>query len=239
MTLPTAKTPPMTDAAHITMLLYGPPKVGKSTFCSRFPRGFFIATEPGLNHLETFNLRADSWDEALSILADLEAKPDAFSPIIIDTVDKLWDFCVANIVSKNKLETISDLAYGKGYALAFNEFSRYIQRLVALKTGLVFVSHHAYDEITQTDGTVIKKFMPSVSARIRDVIMPLVDVIAFATVEYQLNAENGQRKEKRVLHTQPGILWEAGDRSGRLPAEMPFSYHVYQQLLEGKKEGDK
>lgn len=233
--LPTAKQPPTADIAHITMLLYGPPKVGKSTFCSRFQNGFFLATEPGLNHLETFNLRADTWEDALAILADLETEPSRFAPVIVDTVDKLWDFCIAYITQRYKIETISDLAYGKGYALAFNEFSRFIQRLVALKTGLIFVSHHTYDEITQTDGTIIKKFMPSVSERIRDVIMPLVDVIAFATVEYQMNPETGARKERRILHTQPGILWEAGDRTGRLPAEMPFSYHVYQQLIEKKE----
>lgn len=235
MPLPTAKQPPTTDIARITMLLYGPPKVGKSTFCSRFQNGFFLATEPGLNHLETYNMRADTWDEALSILADLEANPSRFAPIIIDTVDKLWDFCVTYITQKNKVETISDLAYGKGYSLALNEFSRFIQRLVSLRTGIIFVSHHDYDEITQIDGTTIKKFMPSVPQRIRDVIMPLVDVIAFATVEYQMNPETGARKERRILHTQPGILWEAGDRTGRLPAEMPFSYRVYQQHLEKKE----
>lgn len=235
MPLPTAKQQPLSDIDRITMLLYGPPKVGKSTFCSRFPNAFFLATEPGLNHLETFNLRADTWDEALAILADLEADPARFAPIVIDTVDKLWDFCVSYTIQKNKVETISDLAYGKGYALAFNEFSKFIQRLVALKTGIIFVSHHTYDEITQTDGTIIKKFMPSVSARIRDVIMPLVDVIAFATVEYQMNPDTGARKERRILHTQPGILWEAGDRTGRLPTELPFAYRAYQQALEKKE----
>lgn len=234
--LPTQKTAPNGDISSITMLLYGPPKVGKSTFCSRFPNGFFVATEPGLNHLETYNLRADSWDDALAILSDIEGDPKRFSPIFIDTIDKLWDFCVEYTVRKNNCETISDMAYGRGYALASGEFRAYIQRLVALRTGLIFVSHHDYDKFMQTDGIEIKKFMPSIPARARDIIMPLVDIIAFAGIEYQMNPKTGARIERRIMHTQPGILWEAGDRTGRLPSAFPFSYKVFSQLLTTKKD---
>lgn len=234
--LPTVKSTPITDISGITMLLYGPPKVGKSTFCSRFPNGFFVATEPGLNHLETYNLRADTWEQALDILSDIESDPKRFSPIIVDTIDKLWDFCLEYTVKKNNCETILDMAYGRGYALASGEFRAYIQRLVALRTGLIFISHHDYDKFMQTDGIELKKFMPSIPARARDIIMPLVDIIAFAGIEYQMNPKDGTRIERRVMHTQPGILYEAGDRTGRLPASFPFSYHVFTQLLTAKKD---
>ena len=50
VTLPTTKTKPTTDLAKQSILLYGVPKLGKSSFASQFPEARFFECEPGLNH---------------------------------------------------------------------------------------------------------------------------------------------------------------------------------------------
>ena len=52
MPLPTAKTPPKRSLSDVSILLYGPSKIGKSTFASQAPDAIFLATEPGLNALD-------------------------------------------------------------------------------------------------------------------------------------------------------------------------------------------
>ena len=47
--LPTKKSPPKQDHADLTVLVYDPSKIGKSTWCSRSEGALFLATEPGLN----------------------------------------------------------------------------------------------------------------------------------------------------------------------------------------------
>ena len=56
LTLPTQRTKPITDLDKQTILLYSAPKLGKSTFASRFPEAIFFECEPGLTHIEVFKV---------------------------------------------------------------------------------------------------------------------------------------------------------------------------------------
>ena len=237
MKLPTQKTAPQTNINTVTMLLYGDPKIGKSTFCSRFENAFFIATEPGLNHLETYNLRADTWREAYDILSELQENPGRFSPIVIDTVDRLWELCCRYICEQNNLKALSSMGYGKGYEFAEVEFNYYLQDLVKLNTGLIFTSHATYDTFINSEGEQTKKFMPSVDKRVRKYLNPLVDIIGYISMVHDVDKSTGEKVEKRIFHAHENIeLWEAGDRTGKLPAEFPFSQKVYKSFFETKEQ---
>ncbi len=235
MQLPRTKQKATTDYTKVTMLLYGDPKIGKSTFCSRFENAFFIATEPGLNHLETYNLRATNWDECWEILFELQETDMNFSPIVVDTVDKLWDLCTVEIASRNGVQCIDNIGFAKGYKQAKVEFERYIQALVNLNTGLIFTSHCAYEEYTNRAGEQVHKFFPSLDAKYaRPIINPLVDIIGYISIEKDLDPNTGERKESRVFHAHEGELWEAGDRTCKLPPKFPFAQRIYKSFFEPK-----
>lgn len=63
--LPTERSRPTVDLSRQTLLVYGPPKIGKSTFASRFPETIFFECEPGLNQLEVFKVPTYSWEDFL------------------------------------------------------------------------------------------------------------------------------------------------------------------------------
>ena len=236
MIIPETKQAPTKDYTKITMLLYGAPKIGKSTFCSRFENAFFIATEPGLNFLETYNLRANSWDEAWEIVDALTESPRQFSPIVVDTVDKLWDFCCENIAQKNGVAHVGMIGFGRGYAQGEDEFKKYIQALVQLNVGIIFTSHSAYIEVTNPlTGEPMKRFAPSVDKRVRNIINPLVDIIGYVSTSRDYDEKAGKCVEKRIFHAREGMLWEAGDRTNTLPAEFPFSQIMYKSFFEKKE----
>ena len=69
--LPTKKTPPKQDLAGLTVLVYGPSKIGKSTWCSQADGALFLATEPGLNALEVFQTPITCWDDLLQACAEI------------------------------------------------------------------------------------------------------------------------------------------------------------------------
>jgi len=48
--LPTEASKPVTELGKQTILLYGSPKLGKSSFASKEPGSLFFECEPGLNH---------------------------------------------------------------------------------------------------------------------------------------------------------------------------------------------
>lgn len=226
------KQKPTTDFTKLTMLLYGEPKIGKSTFCSRFEDAFFIATEPGLNHLETYNARVNCWDEAVEVLEELTYTKEIFSPIIVDTIDKLWDFCCEDAAMQCGQKTVDFVAYGKGYSLAKDMFKKYIQSLVNLNAGIIFTSHVSFVEMTIPTGETIKRFVPSVNDRCREIIYPLVDIIGYVDIETDLDPKTGERKTTRIFRAREGALWVAGDRTGILPEKFPFSQYVYKKFFE-------
>ena len=69
MPLPTTKTPPKTNMADLTILVYGATKIGKSTWCSHADHALFLSTEPGLNSLEVYQVAIRSWEELLEACA--------------------------------------------------------------------------------------------------------------------------------------------------------------------------
>jgi hypothetical protein len=118
--LPSVKTAPKPNLTDLTVLAYAQTKIGKSTFCSNSESAVFLATEPGLNSLEVFQVPIQTWDDLLEACAEIVAGKHAFKTVIIDTVDNAYKFCTDYILKKFKIEHESDLGYGKGYAIVNN-----------------------------------------------------------------------------------------------------------------------
>ena len=82
--LPTQTTPKKQDLADLTVLAYGRSKIGKSTWCSRSEGALFLATEPGLNALDVYQVPIQSWDELLAACGEIAEGKHPFKTIIVD-----------------------------------------------------------------------------------------------------------------------------------------------------------
>ena len=69
--LPKTKSKPKHTLSDLTALVYGPSKIGKSTWCSKADDALFLATEPGLNALEVFQTPITCWDDLLQACAEI------------------------------------------------------------------------------------------------------------------------------------------------------------------------
>ena len=218
--LPETKTPPVTELGKFVTVVYGPPKIGKSTLASQFDAPLFLATEPGLHSLETFQVPVTDWETFITACAEIASGKHAFKTIVIDTVDNLFRFCSAYICKKHGITHESDLEWGKGWKFVKDEFFRAMTKLAMLPYGLVIVSHADTEEIKSRTGT-ITRWMPTMPKQAREIILPMADFVLFAT---SIMNEEG---EYRILHTKPSENWEAGDRTGLLPAEIELSFKAF------------
>src|SRR5690606_38728108 len=91
--LPTEKRKPKQRLEDFSILLYGSPKIGKSTFCSQMDHPLFLATEPGLEALEVYEVKVPDWKTFLQACAEISQGNHPFKTIVIDTVDNLWKAC--------------------------------------------------------------------------------------------------------------------------------------------------
>jgi hypothetical protein len=231
MPLPTTKTPVKTSLADLTVLLYGPPKIGKTTMAAGADHALFLATEPGLNHLEAYQMPINSWEEMLDACADIVTTEHDFRTIIIDTIDNAYSLCADYICRQWKLKHISDMENNKGYSLACAEFTRVLNKLALLPYGLYLISHAKQIDV-KTRTAKYPKWVPSLSGKPREAVLSLVDMILYADIEEEVDPETGNPVERRVLRTKPTNSYEAGDRTGRLPDTLPLDYEAFAHAFE-------
>jgi hypothetical protein len=223
--LPTKKSPPKQDHADLTVLVYGPSKIGKSTWCSRSEGALFLATEPGLNSLDVFQVPIRSWEELLAACGEIAEGKHPYKTVILDTVDNAYRMCSDYICTKFKIEHESDLGYGKGWALINNEFHRVLTKLAFLPYGLVLVSHSQEKEIETRTGKYIR-IIPTLPDKARKIVLGMVDLILFCDLEVTSD-ESGKPVYRRVMRTKPSPHYEAGDRTGRLPETIDLNFQAF------------
>jgi hypothetical protein len=223
--LPTAKTAPKPNLADLTVLAYGQTKIGKSDFCSHAESALFLATEPGLNALDVFQVPIQTWDDLLAACAEIVAGQHSFKTVIIDTVDNAYKFCADYILKKFKVEHESDLGYGKGYALINNEFQRVLTKLAFLPYGLFLVSHAKEIEVETRNGKYTR-IVPTLPDKARKIVLGMVDMVLYCDLEKPIG-ESGEQRQRRVIRTKPSLYYEAGDRTGRLPETLDLDFGTF------------
>ena len=229
--LPTERSRPTVDLSRQTLLVYGAPKIGKSTFASRFPETLFLECEPGLNQLEVFKIPTPTWEDFLAACKLVAQGNHPFKTIVIDTADNAFKFCSEYICAKHNIEYEGDMGHGKGWALVKNEWHRVLTRLASLPYGLILVSH-AQDKTIETRTGEYTKTQPSLPDRARTVVLGLVDMILYCDLE---PTEGGTQ---RVMRTKPHADYDAGDRTGRLPEILPLDFAAFAAAFDSPPPAD-
>lgn len=235
MALPTKKSSPKSKMEEYSILLYGSPKIGKTTFCSQFDEPLFILTEAGTNALSVYEQRVNSWDEFKTTLGDIKSAIKAGTlvqkTIVIDTFDNLCGLCTDYVMKKNGITHPSELPFGKGYELCKQEMQLALNFLSLLPTGLVFTSHEKIEEM-KTRTSIYNKALPSASSLYRKIVLGMSDLILYAHTVQVVDKETRVAKEVRVLETKASENWEAGDRTGQLPPSLEFGYIPFKKAWD-------
>lgn len=219
-----AKTTITTDIGAMNVLIYGQPKVGKSTLASQIPNALFLATEKGHNFLEIHKVDINKWEDVIEVGKSLLAQKHTFKTLIIDIADYFYKHCERYVMEKHQVEHPSDLGFGKGFSLVKDEFTRVVHRLNSIGVGMVFISH-AKEKTIKTKSAEWTMMATSMGNGPEGVISGLSDVILYCYI-----TEEGHR----VMRTKPSKYILAGDRSKKLPELMPMDYKKITDLLGAK-----
>lgn len=220
--LPKSKTPVKSGLSDLTVLMYGATKIGKSSMCSKAEETIFLATEPGLNSLEVYQVTIKSWDDLLNAAAELAEGNHVFKTVVIDTIDNAFKLCEEYICRKLNIAHQADAPYGKAWAMVAGEFQRVITKFAFLPYGLYFISHSQEIEIETRTGKYTKT-VPTLPEKARKIVLGLVDMILYCDIETTTGPDN-KVTARRVMRTKPSLYYEAGDRTGRLPDVIDLDY---------------
>jgi hypothetical protein len=235
--LPTEKSEVKKELWQYHWMVYGAPKVGKSSFVAEFNDPLFICTEDRHKHLNIFKIPQEgaikSWKEIKAALGDIKKSIDSgdfkWRTVVIDTIDNAYKFCAAHVLKEAGCKHESELEWGKGYALIKEEFFSVFSYLCSLGVAVVFVSHSEEKSMTSRS-LKITKTVPSLPASGKKVLMPLVDIIGY--VGFHHDEEN-----KRMLYLEGTETLEAGcATSVKMPASLPLDYQtIEKEFKKGAK----
>lgn len=228
--IPTKPTPPETEFSKFLTMIYGAPKVGKSTFCAGLDKPLFLDTENGLKSLTTYRVGIGTWEEFQAVCKELQAEKGKlpFKTLVIDTIDNLYGYCRDYVRKKLKIQHESDAAYGKGYDAVKSEFAPAMGFLKSLGMGVIYVSHAKSEKIEIRSGSY-DRWSPTLSKQASDVLIPALDYIMFAEI---VSTDKG---DQRVIHTKPCQYWVAGDKTGKMPVDIDFTPEAFMDAYNKAK----
>lgn len=236
MALPTSKSEKNYSLEDQIMLVYGRPKIGKSTLCSNLDKALFLATEPGLNHLEVYKQNIINWEGFCAACADIKAGNHEFTTIVIDTVDNMVMYCSQWVCKANGIDYPGDMPHGKGWSAVTSELKRVLTGLSQLPYGLIMIGHSKMEEI-ETKTRKYNKVELNIGGKNGDVIRDMSDIILF------MDSEVIDEEEVGVIRTKPSQYWLAGDRSMLLPETIQYPLNdptaAYGKIVECFKQGSK
>ena len=150
---------------ELSKLYFGEPKTGKTSLASQDPNGFFVATEPGHDFVETGVVNVRRWAPDAS---GADRRPDfktlvqqlwdakaagqlPYKTAYIDIIDNLYDMCLFHeCQEKRGIDYPPENDYGKTWSAIKNEFSDEIRKLMEV-VNVNFITHCASEKIEVKD----------------------------------------------------------------------------------------
>lgn len=163
----------------------------------------------------------NSWGEfrkALRQLKDEKVKA-RFETIIIDTADIAYDYCEKYICSNASVDTIGDIAYGKGYKMAAKEFDEQLRSILQMNYGLVLISHAVDKTFKDQNGQEYNQIVPTLDSKPRNIVSRMADIIGYSRV---IDMPDGTSATKLFMRGTPRFV--AGSRFKYTPDCIDFNY---------------
>lgn len=226
---------------ELTMLLYGDQGTGKTSFFGKAGSVLIVSTEPGARFQEGARWREVSRFRADTSGADRRldfetmvqgilaaSKEDklkrlGIKGVVIDTVDRLHALSVAAVCEEHRVNSIGDIPYGRGYALAVEGVKQQVNLLRAALP-VAFISHAltATEELESVSGIKkeVEKRKPSVDRRVAEWLAGEQNLVGYA-----YKSEEGKFLVK--FHSDARL--ETKDRTGlleKLRKPLPLDFKI-------------
>lgn len=168
--------------------IWGAPMSGKSYFASFFPNPIVLNTDgnneqgtaPGfqIRNLRDKNgkptqLVTKQMDEIILALQNQDQGEDTFKTVVVDVIDDIIVMLEQAICWDNNVKSLSDIPYGKGYALFNTALQQLVMDLKALPMNIIYISRE--NSITD-DSTGATSYHPSLKTKYFNVVNGNCDV---------------------------------------------------------------
>lgn len=222
--------------------IYGTEGVGKTTFAAKFPRVVFIDTEGSTKHMDVARFDPpQKLQDVIDCVKYAAQHPEQIGTVAIDTVDWLEKLLLKKVCEEKHVDSIEDIAYGKGYVFAKGHLQALLEELdkcIAAGINVVLVCHSMIRKFELPDemGSYDRYMLKLNEKNIAPLIKEWVDVLLFVNYRTDIlkapdgKTMKGRGGQKRIMYANHNACWDAKNRFG-LPDEMPFEFEQIQHLF--------
>jgi hypothetical protein len=164
------------------IVLYAPHGLGKSTLGSGVPDALFIDLEKGTHHLDVARLEPSDLKGFEEIINSLLRDAQGFRTLFIDTLDKLEEFVIADVLRVNDKKSIEAFGYGKGPIIVGERFNDVLALLnkLALKMNIVGLGHVQVKKFELPDSAgAYDRWELKLSKHVRPLVSEWCDALLF------------------------------------------------------------
>lgn len=203
-------------------LIYGQPKVGKTTFAASASDNLILSFEKGLNFISgVYSVDIQRWSDFKLVLQQLR-KPEVqekYKTVTIDTYSIATELCEEHICNLAGVTSIDEFEWGKGYSRAKQEMDKCLRTITQLGYGLIIIAHAKTEGTDSKDKNAVERAVPDIPQRYQSLVYKLVDIIAYVDVQYD---EKGNAVRRLITKGSPCVM--AGTRIKYLPPVIDFSF---------------
>ena len=217
------------DLSGYITYIYGPGKIGKTTFGSQMPGALILAFERGYNALpNVYAQDVTTWSEMKMTLRELK-KPEVkemFHSVIIDTIDIAAAACEKYVISQAGVDTLNQIPYGQGWTRVKRELEDTFRAVTQLGYAVLFISHDKDKTFKRQDGTEYNQIVPTLGNSYNLIIKDMVDIYCYAHTVIK----DGESKRVLTLRSLDNTI-DCGSRFKYMVPEVNFSYDALVEAL--------
>lgn len=218
------------DLSGYLTFIYGPAKVGKTTFGAHMPGHLILAFEKGYNALPGAMIQdVTTWGVFKQVVRELK-KPqvkEKYQSLIIDTVDFAADACQKYICNQLGIDSIGDGGWtNNGWTKYKKEFEGTFRELTQLGYAIVFISHDKEKTIKPQNGQEYQQIGSSLQSSALSIVENMCDIIGYA---HTTGDPNTERCVLTIRSNDNSI--RCGCRFKYMATEIPFTYEALEKAL--------
>ena len=123
-----------------TLLLYGAPKVGKTTALSQLDDCLILDTEGGANMIEGYVESVNNREELIKVLKEAQDGHE-YKYVAIDTIDKIATWAENAVCAEENVSAVQDLAFGKGFGMVREKVLNTVKILKEIFPHVIIIGH--------------------------------------------------------------------------------------------------
>lgn len=225
------------------IIIYGPPKLGKSTLAASTRNALMIPTEDRVAHIDCDKTPVvETYDDVMDIFTFLLNEKHTYKRVILDTLDWFEPILHEKICKTKNLKSLVDdhskeTNYQKGLKyLAPQGWRTFLDNCDILRSNgidVIFVAHSQTITENPPNGDAYDKAVMKIDKHSLSVLMEWADVIGFYDQPVLVKVEDTKSKKpgkalvskKRILHLSgenPAMM--SGNSFGLGDAEVDLEY---------------